>query len=131
MIALLHFPCIFLTQGHEFTVRQMALLAFRDLVLMRLPVEELLPSNLSLLPTPITQMLLILQVSVFPIYTHISASSSGLTIPTLLNMSREFMSPVTPQKNIIALKKCCKWWFLLICGTANTRVTKVSYSIQT
>lgn len=48
-------------QGHEFTVRQMALLAFRDLVLMRLPMEELLPTNTSLLPTPITQMLLVLQ----------------------------------------------------------------------
>ncbi|KAK2819780.1 hypothetical protein Q7C36_021426 [Tachysurus vachellii] len=48
-------------QGHEFTVRQMALLAFRDLVLMRLPLEELLPTNLSLLPTSIRQMLLILQ----------------------------------------------------------------------
>ncbi|XP_026793486.1 proline-rich protein 5-like isoform X1 [Pangasianodon hypophthalmus] len=48
-------------QGHEFTVRQMALLAFRDLVLMRLPLEELLHTNLSLLPTSIRQMLLVLQ----------------------------------------------------------------------
>ncbi|XP_058237972.1 proline-rich protein 5-like isoform X2 [Hemibagrus wyckioides] len=48
-------------QGHEFTVRQMALLAFRDTVLMSLPLEELLPTNLSLLPTSIRQMLLILQ----------------------------------------------------------------------
>ncbi|KAK3528410.1 hypothetical protein QTP86_034226 [Hemibagrus guttatus] len=48
-------------QGHEFTVRQMALLTFRDTVLMRLPLEELLPTNLSLLPTSIRQMLLILQ----------------------------------------------------------------------
>lgn len=53
-------------QGHEFTVRQMALLAFRDLVLMKLSVEELLPIYLSLLPTSIKQMLLVLQVSVFP-----------------------------------------------------------------
>ncbi|XP_066511029.1 proline-rich protein 5-like [Hoplias malabaricus] len=48
-------------QGQELTVRQMALLAFRDLVLMRLPLEDLLPANLSLIPTCITQMLLILQ----------------------------------------------------------------------
>ncbi|KAK1802245.1 hypothetical protein P4O66_021903, partial [Electrophorus voltai] len=45
----------------ELTVRQMALLGFRDLVLMRLPVEDLLPTNLPLLPTSITQMLLVLQ----------------------------------------------------------------------
>ncbi|KAG9260830.1 proline-rich protein 5-like isoform X1 [Astyanax mexicanus] len=48
-------------QGQELTVRQMALLAFRDLVLMQLPLEELLPNNSSLLPSAITQMLLILQ----------------------------------------------------------------------
>ncbi|XP_036440208.1 proline-rich protein 5-like isoform X2 [Colossoma macropomum] len=48
-------------QGQELTVRQMALLAFRDLVLMRVPLEDLLPTNLSLLPTSITQMLLVLQ----------------------------------------------------------------------
>ncbi|XP_072527352.1 proline-rich protein 5-like [Salminus brasiliensis] len=48
-------------QGQELTVRQMALLGFRDLVLMRLSLEELLPTNLSLLPTSITQMLLVLQ----------------------------------------------------------------------
>ncbi|XP_035376823.1 proline-rich protein 5-like [Electrophorus electricus] len=48
-------------QGQELTVRQMALLGFRDLVLMRLPVEDLLPTNLPLLPTSITQMLLVLQ----------------------------------------------------------------------
>ncbi|KAL7833552.1 hypothetical protein AOLI_G00285120 [Acnodon oligacanthus] len=48
-------------QGQELTVRQMALLAFRDLVLMRVPLEDLLPTNLSLLPTSIRQMLLVLQ----------------------------------------------------------------------
>ncbi|KAI4878082.1 hypothetical protein NFI96_007470 [Prochilodus magdalenae] len=48
-------------QGQELSVRQMALLAFRDLVLMRVSLEDLLPTNLSLLPTSITQMLLILQ----------------------------------------------------------------------
>ncbi|XP_030650048.1 proline-rich protein 5-like [Chanos chanos] len=48
-------------QGQELTVRQMALLGFRDLVLMKLSLEELLSAHLSLLPTTITQMLLILQ----------------------------------------------------------------------
>ncbi|KAL7831031.1 hypothetical protein SRHO_G00305330 [Serrasalmus rhombeus] len=48
-------------QGQELTVRQMSLLAFRDLVLMRVPLEDLLPTNLSLLPTSIRQMLLVLQ----------------------------------------------------------------------
>ncbi|XP_060767540.1 proline-rich protein 5-like [Neoarius graeffei] len=57
-------------QGHEFTVKQMALLAFRDLVLMKLPLEELLQTNLSLLPTSITQMLLVLQASLSLPHRH-------------------------------------------------------------
>lgn len=48
----------------------MALLAFRDLVLMKLPLEELLQTNLSLLPTSITQMLLVLQASLSLPHRH-------------------------------------------------------------
>ncbi|KAL2088933.1 hypothetical protein ACEWY4_015832 [Coilia grayii] len=48
-------------QGQEMTVRQMALLGFRDLVLMKLPLRDLLPKNPALLPESITQMLLVLQ----------------------------------------------------------------------
>ncbi|KAM9853911.1 proline-rich protein 5-like isoform 2-T2 [Aulostomus maculatus] len=47
-------------QGQELTVRQMALLAFRDLVLLKLRLEETLGSAASI-PPPVTQMLLILQ----------------------------------------------------------------------
>ncbi|XP_051756021.1 proline-rich protein 5-like [Ctenopharyngodon idella] len=48
-------------QGQELTVRQMALLGFRDLVLLKLSLGDLLRKNLSLIPTSITQMLLVLQ----------------------------------------------------------------------
>ncbi|XP_029993275.1 proline-rich protein 5-like [Sphaeramia orbicularis] len=47
-------------QGQELTVRQMALLAFRDLVLLKLHLEEALGTAASI-PPPITQMLLVLQ----------------------------------------------------------------------
>lgn len=46
-------------QGQELTVRQMALLAFRDLVLLKLPLEDSLATTPP--PPAITQMLLILQ----------------------------------------------------------------------
>ncbi|KAJ8249078.1 hypothetical protein GJAV_G00230950 [Gymnothorax javanicus] len=48
-------------QGQEVTVRQMALLGFRDLVLLKLPLDELLPSTPPPPPPAITQMLLVLQ----------------------------------------------------------------------
>ncbi|XP_026167055.1 proline-rich protein 5-like isoform X2 [Mastacembelus armatus] len=47
-------------QGQELTVRQMALLAFRDLVLLKLHLEECLGTADSV-PPPVTQMLLVLQ----------------------------------------------------------------------
>uniref|UniRef100_UPI0037E86720 proline-rich protein 5-like n=1 Tax=Semicossyphus pulcher TaxID=241346 RepID=UPI0037E86720 len=47
-------------QGQELTVRQMALLAFRDLVLLKLHLEETLGTAASI-PPPVTQMLLVLQ----------------------------------------------------------------------
>ncbi|XP_016425351.1 proline-rich protein 5-like [Sinocyclocheilus rhinocerous] len=46
-------------QGQELTVRQMALLGFRNMVLLKLPVEKMFQG--SSYPPPITQMLLILQ----------------------------------------------------------------------
>ncbi|XP_051558193.1 proline-rich protein 5-like [Myxocyprinus asiaticus] len=48
-------------QGQELTVRQMAVLGFRDLVLMKLSLGDLLCENLSLIPASIKQMLLVLQ----------------------------------------------------------------------
>lgn len=47
-------------QGQELTVRQMALLAFRDVVLVKLPLEDTLGSAASVPPSFI-QMLLVLQ----------------------------------------------------------------------
>ncbi|XP_010896473.1 proline-rich protein 5-like [Esox lucius] len=46
-------------QGQELTVRQIALLGFRDLVLLKLSLEDILP--IATVPPAITQMLLILQ----------------------------------------------------------------------
>ncbi|XP_031162545.2 proline-rich protein 5-like [Sander lucioperca] len=47
-------------QGQELTVRQISLLAFRDLVVLKLPLEETLSAAASV-PPPLTQMLLVLQ----------------------------------------------------------------------
>lgn len=67
--------CVFMfVQGQELTVRQMALLGFRDLVLLKLHLETLLPKAPLPYPPAITQMLLILQVSetstMVPTSTH-------------------------------------------------------------
>ncbi|XP_054018116.1 proline-rich protein 5-like [Dryobates pubescens] len=48
-------------QGQELTIRQIALLGFRDLVLLKVKLEEILPLLQTKLPASIVQMLLILQ----------------------------------------------------------------------
>ncbi|XP_051477469.1 proline-rich protein 5-like isoform X2 [Apus apus] len=48
-------------QGQELTIRQIALLGFRDLVLLKVKLEEILPLVQTELPASIVQMLLILQ----------------------------------------------------------------------
>ncbi|XP_069714223.1 proline-rich protein 5-like isoform X2 [Phaenicophaeus curvirostris] len=48
-------------QGQEMTIRQIALLGFRDLVLLKIKLEESLPLIQTKLPASIVQMLLILQ----------------------------------------------------------------------
>ncbi|XP_066043957.1 proline-rich protein 5-like isoform X2 [Chamaea fasciata] len=48
-------------QGQELTIRQIALLGFRDLVLLKLKLEEILPLVQTRVPASIVQMLLILQ----------------------------------------------------------------------
>nr|XP_047901771.1 proline-rich protein 5-like isoform X2 [Anser cygnoides] len=48
-------------KGQELTIRQIALLGFRDLVLLKVKLEEILPLVQSKLPASIVQMLLILQ----------------------------------------------------------------------
>lgn len=60
-------------QGQELTVRQMALLAFRDLVLLKLQLEDSLGTAASV-PPPVTQMLLVLQVNT---HTHIRTNLTG------------------------------------------------------
>lgn len=53
--------CVCVSQGQELTVRQMALVAFRDLVLLKLHLEDTLGTAASV-PPAVTQMLLVLQV---------------------------------------------------------------------
>ncbi|NXM86088.1 PRR5L protein, partial [Oenanthe oenanthe] len=48
-------------QGQELTIRQIALLGFRDLVLLKVKLEEILPLVQTRVPASIVQMLLILQ----------------------------------------------------------------------
>ncbi|XP_049746845.1 proline-rich protein 5-like isoform X2 [Loxodonta africana] len=48
-------------QGQELTIRQISLLGFRDLVLLKAKLGDLLPLAQSKLPSSIVQMLLILQ----------------------------------------------------------------------
>ncbi|CAI9544581.1 unnamed protein product [Staurois parvus] len=48
-------------QGQELTIRQIALLGFRDLVLLKVNLDKTLPLVQSQIPPPILQMLLVLQ----------------------------------------------------------------------
>ncbi|XP_077143152.1 proline-rich protein 5-like isoform X3 [Ranitomeya variabilis] len=48
-------------QGQELTIRQIALLGFRDSVLLKVSVDTALPLMKSPIPPPILQMLLVLQ----------------------------------------------------------------------
>ncbi|XP_068115603.1 proline-rich protein 5-like isoform X1 [Hyperolius riggenbachi] len=48
-------------QGQELTIRQIALLGFRDLVLLKVNLEKTLPLMQSRIPPPVLQMLLVLQ----------------------------------------------------------------------
>ncbi|XP_060117830.1 proline-rich protein 5-like [Heteronotia binoei] len=48
-------------QGQELTIRQIALLGFRDLILLRVKLDEFLPLVQTKVPPSIVQMLLILQ----------------------------------------------------------------------
>ncbi|XP_072278238.1 proline-rich protein 5-like isoform X1 [Pyxicephalus adspersus] len=48
-------------QGQELTIRQIALLGFRDLVLLKVNLDRTLPLMQSQMPPPILQMLLVLQ----------------------------------------------------------------------
>ncbi|XP_042647174.1 proline-rich protein 5-like isoform X2 [Tyto alba] len=48
-------------KGQELTIRQIALLGFRDLVLLKVKLEDILPLVQTKLPASIVQMLLILQ----------------------------------------------------------------------
>lgn len=58
-----HFPTCLLPQGQELTIRQISLLGFRDLVLLKVKLGDSLLLAQSKLPSSVVQMLLILQVS--------------------------------------------------------------------
>lgn len=66
--------CVF--QGQELTIRQIALLGFRDLVLLKVKLEEILPLVQTKLPASIVQMLLILQVGSLSFASSDSSSDS-------------------------------------------------------
>lgn len=55
-------PVLSLLQGQELTIRQISLLGFRDLVLLKVKLGDLLLLAQAQLPSSIVQMLLILQV---------------------------------------------------------------------
>lgn len=55
-------PASSVLQGQELTIRQISLLGFRDLVLLKVRLGDLLLLAQSQLPSSIVQMLLILQV---------------------------------------------------------------------
>lgn len=59
-----HLPTLLLLscQGQELTIRQISLLGFRDLVLLKVKLDDLLLLAQPQLPSSIVQMLLILQV---------------------------------------------------------------------
>lgn len=62
-------------QGQELSVRQLALLAFRDLVLLKLHLEASL-QNAASVPPAVTHMLLVLQVTHTHTHTVLSISCS-------------------------------------------------------
>lgn len=68
-------PSVFF-QGQELTIRQIALLGFRDLVLLKVKLNEILPLVRTKLPASIVQMLLILQVG-----SLCSSSSDSTWVP--------------------------------------------------
>ncbi len=93
-------------RGRSLTVRQMALLGFRDLVLMQLSLGDLLQKNLSLVPASITQMLLVLQVNVTT-NPWLICSSIPIVSWLFLCICREFRNPDAPQRNIA---NSSVWW---------------------
>ncbi|XP_035498559.2 proline-rich protein 5-like isoform X3 [Scophthalmus maximus] len=80
-------------QGQELTVRQMALLAFRDLVLLKLHLEETLGAAASV-PLSVTQMLLVLQ-------SPVTCGCRGRCQAT---------SPRSPSRSITARRLWRRWW---------------------
>ncbi|KAM9381163.1 proline-rich protein 5-like isoform 2-T2 [Phaethornis superciliosus] len=109
-------------QGQELTIRQIALLGFRDLVLLKVKLEEILPLVQTKLPASIVQMLLILQSVHEPTgpsegYLQLEElvkqvvspylglcedhSFSGSTCP-----SEMALSPLTEQEGEAYLEKC-------------------------
>lgn len=69
-------------QGQELTIRQIALLGFRDLVLLKVNLDKTLPLMQSRIPPPILQMLLVLQ----GIHEPSGPNESYLQLEELLKM---------------------------------------------
>ncbi|XP_062823963.1 proline-rich protein 5-like isoform X6 [Anolis carolinensis] len=93
-------------QGQELTVRQIALLGFRDLVLLKVKMDEFLPRVQNNLPPSIVQMLLILQ---------------GFSL-----CCRESMSQQVPVRPICSWRSLLNWLCLhtLVC-VKNTAIQTV------
>ncbi|XP_040893838.1 proline-rich protein 5-like isoform X2 [Toxotes jaculatrix] len=87
-------------QGQELTVRQMALLAFRDLVLLKLHLEETLGAAASV-PPPVTQMLLVLQ----GIHESSGPSLEYYQLERLVEIVvSPYLSSVLPHRNQLLLE---------------------------
>ncbi|XP_063802357.1 proline-rich protein 5-like [Pseudophryne corroboree] len=69
-------------QGQELTIRQIALLGFRDLVVLKVHLENTLPLLQSQIPPPILQMLLVLQ----GIHEPLGPSEGYLKLEVLVKM---------------------------------------------
>lgn len=113
-------------QGQELSVRQMALLAFRDLVLLKLHLEDILETAESV-PPSITQMLLVLQgvhesgavtqeyfqlerlveLVVSPYLRNISPSAQQLLLESSALRSSSFHPEITVTQVLTASDSAC------------------------
>ncbi|XP_028306579.1 proline-rich protein 5-like isoform X2 [Gouania willdenowi] len=86
-------------QGQDLTIRQMALLAFRDRVLLKLHLEEDLRSAASI-PPSITQMLLVLQ----GVHETSGPSLEYCQLESLLEIVvSPYLHNMTPRGNVVVL----------------------------
>ncbi|XP_067902055.1 proline-rich protein 5-like isoform X3 [Heterodontus francisci] len=91
-------------QGQELTIRQMALLGFRDLVLLKVNLEQVLHQPHTNVPPSITQMLLVLQL---PQTVGLNNSRGDVTRTCWLNRNkhRGAHEPKGPSEEYIQLER--------------------------